>query len=132
MMTRMDGAPFHYLEFGQRSVEETGGGDRLARLARRVLAGQFGPRALDRVRVLHVTDWVGDPFARCSWAVLPPGRVASRAALGEAPGGRLFIAGEANSAAMWGTVGGAWQEGERAAERALESLARVPAVTKSP
>ena len=132
MMARMDGAPFHYMEFGQRDVEAAGGRDRLARLARRALAEHFGPRALDRVRILHVTDWLHDPWALCSWAVLPPGRVESRAALAQSPADRLFFAGEANSGAMWGTVGGAWEEGERAAARALDRLSRVPAVTKRP
>ena len=35
---------------------------------------------------------------------------------------RLFIAGEATDETLWGTVGGAWESGERAAEAALRRL----------
>ncbi|HYY84836.1 MAG TPA: FAD-dependent oxidoreductase, partial [Beijerinckiaceae bacterium] len=39
-------------------------------------------------------------------------------------GGRLWFAGEALSRAQWGTVGGAWEEGERAADAIADALPR--------
>ena len=114
MMTRMDGAPFHYLELDHRAASERGR-DARARLAREVLVGQFGYRALDRLRVLAVTDWVGDPWSRCAWAVVSPGRVRDRDMLARPVGDRVWFAGEANMRSMWGTVGGAWESGEEAA-----------------
>ncbi len=38
--------------------------------------------------------------------------------------GRIFLAGEATHETLWGTVGGAWESGERAAEAALRALGR--------
>ena len=35
---------------------------------------------------------------------------------------RLFFAGEAVHETLWGTVGGAWESGERAADAALRKL----------
>ena len=35
---------------------------------------------------------------------------------------RLFFAGEATHETLWGTVGGAWESGERAAEGVLRRL----------
>jgi monoamine oxidase len=37
---------------------------------------------------------------------------------------RLWFAGEAAHETLWGTVGGAWEAGERAAEAVLKKLAR--------
>jgi hypothetical protein len=54
--------------------------------------------------------------------VVPPGRYAIRDDLKEAVGDRIWFAGEALSRAQWGTVGGAWQEGERASDAIVERL----------
>jgi monoamine oxidase len=63
-----------------------------------------------------VTDWRGDPLTRASWAVVPPGAAPARCHLRAPVGERLWFAGEALSQVQWGTVGGAWAEGERAAD----------------
>lgn len=125
MMTRMDDAPFHYLELDHAIVE--GRGRRaaaLAGLAREALREAFGPSAR-RARVLAVTDWLSDPWSLCSWVVVAPGRVADRETISAGVDGRIWFAGEANSRALWGTAGGAWEEGERAAREAVARLAHV-------
>ena len=114
MMTRIDDAPFHYLELDHAAASGRTTAER-ARLARAFLAGQFGHRALHRVRVLAVTDWVADPWSRCAWAVASPGHAGGRDLLARPVGERIWFAGEANMRAMWGTVGGAWDAGEAAA-----------------
>ena len=38
------------------------------------------------------------------------------------PIGCMFLAGEATHETMWGTVDGAWESGERAAEAALRKI----------
>ena len=123
MMTNIDGAPFHYFELDRDAAVSLRGGAARGRYARDVLAGLFGARAIGGARVLAATDWDGDPWSRCAWAVVPPGRVGARAALGTPIGDRVWLAGEANSDALWGTVGGAWQEGERAAAAAADRVA---------
>lgn len=123
MLTYIDDAPFHYFELDHETVLRAGarpGG--LARFARTFLRAHFGARATRSLRVLCVTDWRRDPWARCSWAVVPPGEVAIRGALAAPVGERIWFAGEATSRAMWGTLGGAWEEGARAAGEAIERL----------
>ncbi|MBV9075994.1 MAG: FAD-dependent oxidoreductase [Methylobacteriaceae bacterium] len=123
LMIRMDGGPFHYLELDYAAVRAARG-DRaaLARHARLLLRDTFG--ALPGLSVRHVTDWEGDPWSGCSWMVAPPGAFAERERLGVPVAERLWLAGEANSRALWGTAGGAWAEGERAAREAVAALAR--------
>jgi monoamine oxidase len=40
---------------------------------------------------------------------------------------RIFFAGEAAHETLWGTVGGAWESGERAADAVIKLLAPPPA-----
>ena len=126
LMTRLDGAPFHYIELDHATVRsrQHGGRPALAQIARAAVREQFGARALDRLRVVAATDWTGDPWSRSAWAVLPPGRAGHRATLRRPAAERLWFAGEAASSRMWGTVGGAWEEGERAADEAASLLRR--------
>jgi len=50
-----------------------------------------------------------------------PGGQPSRKVLAD-PIGAVFFAGEATHETMWGTVDGAWDSGERAAEAALRKI----------
>ena len=92
------------------------------RLARAILAEHFGHRALGGLAVPAATRWRHDPWAGASWAVVPPGLSAVRDALKAPVGERIWFAGEALSRAQWGTAGGAWEEGERAAGEILAKL----------
>ena len=116
LLARIDGTPFHYFELDHPTATRLAGRDAAARFARAVLAEHFGHRALTTLSVSAATDWRHDPLSLGSWAVVPPGRYAIRDDLKLAVGERIWFAGEALSRAQWGTVGGAWQEGERAAD----------------
>jgi hypothetical protein len=65
-------------------------------------------------------------------SVAAPGGQLSRKILTE-PVGCMFLAGEATHETLWGTVDGAWESGERAADAALRKIGalrdseRVPA-----
>jgi monoamine oxidase len=131
MMTWMDRAPFHYLELDHETATGPAGPAEAARFARSRLREHFGGRALATLRVLTVTEWTRDPWARCAWAVVPPGRHRDRERLAQAVGDRIWIAGEATSRTQWGTAGGAWEEGERAAERVAAALGRSAAGVSS-
>ena len=50
-----------------------------------------------------------------------PGGQPSRKILTE-PIGCMFLAGEATHETLWGTVDGAWESGERAADAALRKI----------
>ena len=67
------------------------------------------------------THWNAAPFALGAMSVAAPGGQPSRKILAE-PVGCLFLAGEATHETLWGTVDGAWESGERAAEAALRKI----------
>jgi monoamine oxidase len=117
LFTAIDGTPFHYFVLDQPTAARLDGRDRNApaRLARATLSEYFGHRAIRDLTVSLSTDWRHDPWSRASWAVVPPGRFAIRDQLKEPVGERIWFAGEALARAQSGTVGGAWEEGERAA-----------------
>jgi monoamine oxidase len=124
LLARIDGTPFHYFELDHPNADrlEGRGADAARRFARTVLAEHFGRRALAGLTIPAVTDWRGDPLSRASWATVPPGRYSIRDDLKAAIGERVWFAGEALSRAQSGTVGGAWAEGERAANAIVERL----------
>ncbi|WP_246179818.1 flavin monoamine oxidase family protein [Microvirga thermotolerans] len=126
LLTRIDGTPFHFFELDLPAASRFDGRDPDApgRYARAVLADRFGPRAIRRLRVCRSTAWRHDPLSRASWAVVPPGLVPIRDRLRAPVGERIWFAGEALSRAQWGTVGGAWEEGERAASEIAARLRR--------
>ncbi|CAO4181519.1 Tryptophan 2-monooxygenase [Methylorubrum populi] len=127
MLTRIDDTPFHYFELDTaqaQALDAAGAGpDGARRLARRVLAEHFGHGSLADLTIPAVTGWRHDPWSRGSWAVVPPGHAPARTILGEPVGARIWFAGEANSRAQWGTAGGAYEEGQRAADQAADTLA---------
>lgn len=117
LLTRIDGTPFHFFELDQPHAARFDRRDlhAPARFAREVLAEHFGHRALRNLSVMHATTWRHDPWSRASWAVIPPGLSPIRDSLKAPVAERVWFAGEALSRAQWGTAGGAWEEGERAA-----------------
>jgi monoamine oxidase len=127
-LARIDGTPFHYLELDHTAVNtiEGRGPDAARQLARTILREHFGNRALADLSIPAVTDWRHDLLARGSWAVVPPGEASARLKLRRPVADRLWFAGEALSREQWGTVGGAWEEGERAAQAIARTLAAPP------
>ncbi len=85
---------------------------------RRLFGGRvdrlFGPASV-------LTHWEADPWVRGAYAYARPGGAAARARLAEPlAGGRLIFAGEACHEGLAGTLGGAWESGERAARLAMQ------------
>jgi len=85
------------------------------------LAKLFGSEAAAAIGKSSATRWNAAPFALGAMSVAAPGAQPSRKILGE-PVGSLFLAGEATHETLWGTVDGAWESGERAAEAALRKI----------
>jgi monoamine oxidase len=75
--------------------------------------------------------WSAEPFVLGANSVASIGAQPSRKALMD-PAGSLFFAGEAAHETMWGTVGGAWESGERAADAVLRRLSGVREPTAAP
>jgi monoamine oxidase len=81
----------------------------------------FGSDVAKAVRKSAATRWNAAPFALGAMSAAVPGGQPSRKILME-PVGSLFLAGEAAHETLWGTVDGAWESGERAAEAALRKI----------
>jgi monoamine oxidase len=85
------------------------------------LNGLFGSNLAASVKQSSVTRWNASPLTLGAMSVAAPGSQGSRKILTE-PLGNLFLAGEASHETLWGTVDGAWESGERAAEAALKKI----------
>lgn len=85
------------------------------------LTRMFGSDIAKAVIKSSVTRWNASPHVQGAMSVAPPGAQSTRKVLGE-PVGCMYFAGEATHETLWGTVDGAWDSGERAAEAALRRI----------
>jgi monoamine oxidase len=81
----------------------------------------FGSDTANAVKKSSATRWDAAPFALGAMSAAGPGGQASRKILTE-PIGCMYLAGEATHETLWGTIDGAWESGERAAEAALRRI----------
>ena len=98
------------------------------------LAGLYGAEVKKAVRRTAATRWNAEPWVLGAISSAAPGAQPARRELMEPFRDRLFFAGEAAHETLWGTVGGAWESGERAAEAVLRRLAGIkdPTEEKKP
>ena len=85
------------------------------------LAKLYGSDIASAVKKSSATRWNAAPFALGAMSVAAPGTQGSRKILTE-PIGSMYLAGEATHETLWGTIDGAWESGERAAEAALRRI----------
>jgi monoamine oxidase len=88
------------------------------------LGDLYGADMKKAVKRRHATRWNDEPWAMGAFSAAAPGGDTARRALMEPVRDRMWLAGEAAHETLWGTVGGAWESGERAADAALKQLAR--------
>jgi monoamine oxidase len=91
----------------------------------------FGNELAGSLKKSSVTRWNAAPFVLGAMSVAAPGNEPSRKILAE-PTGNLFLAGEATHETLWGTVDGAWESGERAAEAALRKIGALTDPSAAP
>ena len=91
----------------------------------------FGNDLAAAVTKSSATRWNASPFILGAMSVAAPGGQPSRKILTE-PTGNLFLAGEATHETLWGTVDGAWDSGERAAEAALRKIGALTNPSAAP
>jgi monoamine oxidase len=103
--------------------------------AKEWLTKLFGSDVAAAIKKSSATRWNASPYVLGAMSAAAPGGQASRKILTE-PIGAMFLAGEATHETLWGTVDGAWESGERAADAALrrigalkdtEPVSRIPA-----
>ena len=90
------------------------------------LAGLYGSDIKRAAGRRHATRWNHEPWALGAMSVAMPGAQSARRAMMEAVQSRVWFAGEAAHERLWGTVGGAWESGERAAAAALRVVGSPP------
>lgn len=86
---------------------------------REALTREFGTRTAAEVGRIHATRWSREPWALGAFSSAQPGFGTLRRPFTEEVSGKLLFAGEHAHETLWGTVGGAWLSGERAAKQAL-------------
>jgi monoamine oxidase len=86
------------------------------------LAGLYGADIRKAIKRTHATAWNADPLTLGAFSAAALGGQSARGTLAEPLRDRLFFAGEATHDTLWGTVGGAWASGDRAAVAALRRL----------
>jgi monoamine oxidase len=88
------------------------------------LVSLFGADIRKAVGRSHATQWNADPWTLGAASAASPGNQGSRRILMEPLRERIFFAGEAIHETLFGTVEGAWESGERAADAALKAIGR--------
>ncbi|MBR0773800.1 FAD-dependent oxidoreductase [Bradyrhizobium diazoefficiens] len=105
--------------FGRDLSEQ--GEKAMTAFAREWITKLFGSEAASSVQKTSATRWNAAPFVLGAMSAASPGGQLSRRILAE-PIGNVFLAGEATHETLWGTVDGAWESGERAADAALRKI----------
>ncbi len=92
--------------------------------AKEWLTKLFGSDVAAAIKKSSATRWNASPYVLGAMSAAAPGGQASRKILTE-PIGAMFLAGEATHETLWGTVDGAWESGERAADAALRRIGAI-------
>ena len=92
----------------------------------------YGADVKKAIKRTHATQWLASPYVQGSFSAASVGGHSSRRVLMEPLFDRVFYAGEAAHETLWGTVGGAWESGERAADAALKVASPVTGSSATP
>jgi monoamine oxidase len=106
-----------------RELSAKGEGEMVA-FALEWLGDLYGTDMKKAVKRTHATRWNQEPWVLGAFSTAAPGGQSARRVLSEPLRNRLWFAGEAAHETQWGTVGGAWESGERAADAVLRTLTR--------
>jgi monoamine oxidase len=91
------------------------------------LGGLYGTEIKRAIGRKQATRWNAAPYALGAWSAALPGAQSARRLLMDRVADDVWYAGEAAHETLWGTVGGAWESGERAADAVLRRLGGVKA-----
>jgi monoamine oxidase len=105
--------------FGRELAEQ--GEKAMVAFAKEWITKLFGSEAASAVQKTSATRWNASPYVMGAMSAASPGGQLSRKTLAE-PVGNVFLAGEATHETLWGTVDGAWESGERAADAVLRKI----------
>ncbi|HEY5965828.1 MAG TPA: NAD(P)/FAD-dependent oxidoreductase [Xanthobacteraceae bacterium] len=128
LLANVSGTPLAMIEVGGRFGRELmAKGDMAAvDFAVEWLTGLFGSNFKRSVQRTQSTRWNDEPWVQGAMSSASPGVPWARAALREPVRERVYFAGEATHETLWGTVGGAWESGERAADSVVRRISGLP------
>jgi monoamine oxidase len=86
------------------------------------LSELYGTDTKNMVKRRHATRWNNEPWVLGAASAAVPGAQSARRVVMEPLNNRIFFAGEAAHETMWGTIGGAWESGERTADAVIRML----------
>ncbi len=99
------------------------------------LAGLYGAEIKKSIGRTHATRWDAQRWTLGAWSAAVPGGEGARRILSEPLNDVIWFAGEAAHETWWGTVGGAWESGERTADAVLRKIGALkepaPAATSA-
>ncbi len=124
MLANVGGSSLHMIEVAGDFGRElsVAGKDAMTVFALDWLGSLFGNSVKNAVKRTHATRWNEEPWALGAFSCAAPGGADARKILAEPLGGKIWLAGEALHETLWGTAGGAWESGTRAAEAALRRM----------
>jgi monoamine oxidase len=127
ILANVSGSTLCTVEVGGKFGRELSaqGGPAMVEFALEWLTGLYGSEVKKAVKRTHATQWNREPWALGAFSAAAPGGQPARMALAEPFRDRLWFAGEAVQETLWGTVGGAWASGDRAATQALRKIGAV-------
>ena len=96
------------------------------------LAGLYGADVKKAIKRSQATRWNDEPWTLGAFSVAAPGAQSARRVLTAPMRDAIWFAGEAAHETLWGTVGGAWESGERAADAVLRRLGPVREAPAAP
>ena len=124
LLANVSGTPLATVTVGGRHGRELAarGEEAMVEFAVDWLTNLYGANVKKAVKRSHATRWNEEPWVLGAFSTASPGGQGARRALMEPLRDRLYFAGEAAHETMWGTVGGAWESGERTAEAVLRKM----------
>ncbi len=131
VLGNVSGTPLCMVEVGGSFARDLAmqGEEAMVAFATEWLSDLYGADVKKMVRRASATKWHDNPLALGSFSAAAVGGQASRRILMEPLNNRVWFAGEAAHETLWGTVGGAWESGDRTA---IQALRRIGVVIEAP
>jgi monoamine oxidase len=122
LLANVSGAPLCMVEIAGKFGRELSqaGEAAMVDFASNWLVDLYGADIRKALGKTHATRWATEPWVMGAFSAAAPGGQGGRRTMMEPVRERLFFAGEAVHETLWGTVGGAFESGERAADAALK------------
>jgi len=133
LLANVSGSSLHLVDIaGEFGRELSAKGDAaMIEFARDWVTTLFGAGVKKKIKRGYATRWNDAPFVLGAMSAAAPGSSDARRVLAEPTGARIWLAGDALHETQWGTVNGAWESGQRAAEAVLRHIGALKAPEES-